>query len=125
MARTTKSDQIEDAVEAPAEDVIVNTEQATEASAEALTGEAAAEGQAQPSTSGEAPASPEPGSVAMAPTITVTCLSKGGRRRAGRNWPEGPTIVSADALTPYHLDQLRGDPRFRVGSDTDLPCEGC
>lgn len=155
MARTTKSDQIEDAVEAPAEDVIVNTEEATEAPAEVLE-PTAAEGQPQPSPGDaaiiEAQASPDPeqeplpeisslpvseastvaaavedGEIVLAPGIEVVCLSKGGRRRAGRDWPVGSTIVPADDLTPYQLQQLRGDPRFRVGfgSDTDLPCEGC
>jgi hypothetical protein len=47
-------------------------------------------------------------------TITVTCHSEAGRRRAGRRWEFGDNTVPLDSLTDYQLAQLRGDPLFTV-----------
>lgn len=47
-------------------------------------------------------------------TWTVVCHREGGRRRAGRHWPEGETTVPADELTDYELAQLDGDPAFTI-----------
>lgn len=47
-------------------------------------------------------------------TITVTCHSEAGRRRAGRRWEFGDNPVPLDSLTDYQLAQLRGDPLFTV-----------
>ena len=44
----------------------------------------------------------------------VTCHREGGRRRAGRRWPQGETPVTADELTGYELAMLKGDPLFTV-----------
>lgn len=51
------------------------------------------------------------------PTVTVTCLRPGGRRRAGRRWPQGETIIAAADLTDFHLAQLEGDPLFSIRKD--------
>ena len=48
------------------------------------------------------------------PAFMVICHRAGGRRRAGRRWPEGETPVHADELTEYELAQLKGDPQFTV-----------
>lgn len=112
-----------------------NAPEGGEVSQEASDLSAVAEGQTQPLGTGEAPTSPETVAKAevndepeleIAPTITVTCLKEGGRRRAGRRWDAGHTVVLASDLTAYQLGQLRGDPLFRVSeSDADLPCKDC
>lgn len=51
------------------------------------------------------------------PTITVTCLRPGGRRRAGRRWPQGETIIAAADLTAFQLAQIEGDPLFSIRKD--------
>ncbi|HBU13739.1 MAG TPA: hypothetical protein DEF16_01930 [Gemmobacter sp.] len=48
------------------------------------------------------------------PIVTVICHRDGGRRRAGRRWPQGETILPADDLHPFELAQLQGDPQFTV-----------
>lgn len=48
------------------------------------------------------------------PMVTVICHRDGGRRRAGRRWPQGETILAADDLQPFELAQLQGDPQFTV-----------
>lgn len=52
---------------------------------------------------------------AEGPRVKVICHTAGGRRRAGRRWPEGETILPYDALSKLELSQLDGDPRFTVG----------
>lgn len=47
--------------------------------------------------------------------VKVICHTKGGRRRAGRRWPEGETILPLSALSNFARDQLQGDPRFTIG----------
>ena len=46
--------------------------------------------------------------------ISVTCHREGGRRRAGRRWDKGETVVEFDALSDYQLAQLKGDPQFTI-----------
>lgn len=48
------------------------------------------------------------------PMVTVICHRDGGRRRAGRRWPQGETILPADDLQSFELAQLQGDPQFTV-----------
>lgn len=51
--------------------------------------------------------------------IVVTCFAAGGRRRLGRRWPEGETMLPFGALTARDIAILRGDPRFRVLDPAD------
>lgn len=44
----------------------------------------------------------------------VICMVEGGRRRAGRRWPEGETMVREGELDAVQIAQLQGDPRFRI-----------
>lgn len=46
--------------------------------------------------------------------IVVTCRNPGGRRRAGRRWPEGETRLPAGTLSDFDLQVLRADPMFSV-----------
>ncbi|WP_411836707.1 hypothetical protein [Paracoccus sp. ME4] len=48
------------------------------------------------------------------PAFMVICHRAGGRRRAGRRWPDGETPVHADELSAYELALLQGDPQFTV-----------
>lgn len=59
---------------------------------------------------------PKPASIEVIPQpmVTVICHRDGGRRRAGRRWPQGETILPADDLQPFDLAQLQGDPQFTV-----------
>lgn len=69
-------------------------------------------------TDPEAPELVLPEAVAGDPlpvaTVTVVCHRDGGRRRAGRRWPQGETTVPASDLLPYELAMLQGDPQFTV-----------
>ncbi len=47
-------------------------------------------------------------------TITVTCLRPEGRRRAGRRWDEGETVIAETALSDFDLAVLEADPMFRI-----------
>lgn len=47
-------------------------------------------------------------------TVTVTCLVKAGRRRAGRRWEGGATTLPADDLSEDQIDALRADPMFAL-----------
>ncbi|ALF02106.1 HI1506-related protein [Salipiger abyssi] len=49
-----------------------------------------------------------------APIITVICLRPDGRRRAGRRWDEGETLVPEDELTAFQIAVLEADPQFIV-----------
>lgn len=51
-----------------------------------------------------------------APAFVVICHRAGGRRRAGRRWPEGESTVKEFELTAYQLAQLQGDPQFTVAA---------
>lgn len=73
---------------------------------------------AAPAAEGDASAAAhdagEDGPGAPAPMVTVICHRDGGRRRAGRRWPQGETILPAGDLQPFELAQLQGDPQFTV-----------
>lgn len=62
------------------------------------------------------PIMPVPASIDLPPQpiVTVICHRDGGRRRAGRRWPQGETILPAGDLQPFELAQLQGDPQFTV-----------
>lgn len=45
-------------------------------------------------------------------TVIVTCRAPGGRRRAGRRWPEGETIAD---LGTAAIAAIEADPAFAVG----------
>lgn len=46
--------------------------------------------------------------------ISVVCHSEKGRRRVGRRWAAGETLIPVAALSDYELAQMRGDPLFTV-----------
>lgn len=48
------------------------------------------------------------------PRLAVACHVEGGRRRGGRRWPQGETIIPQIALSDYEWQQILGDPRFAV-----------
>lgn len=52
--------------------------------------------------------------AAKTPAWIVTCHREGGRRRAGRRWPQGDTPITEGDLTGYELAMLQGDPLFTV-----------
>lgn len=98
------------------------------AGADAFHAETAGQTDAQPAPEQPAPPS-EPGSsepVAAAPAplpevkaevtamISVVCHSAEGRRRVGRRWAAGETLIPVGALSDYELAQMRGDPLFTV-----------
>ncbi|MBN7785140.1 hypothetical protein JYP51_09430 [Ponticoccus gilvus] len=58
---------------------------------------------------GMAPALTEDG-----PFVTIICLRPEGRRRAGRRWAEGETVVPMRDLSDFDLAVLSADPMFRV-----------
>lgn len=49
-----------------------------------------------------------------AQTVRVICMARGGRRRGGRAWPEGETLVPAEEMTPALRKALKGDAMFQV-----------
>lgn len=49
-----------------------------------------------------------------AATITVTCLRPEGRRRAGRRWDQGATVIPETALSDFDLAVLEADPMFLI-----------
>jgi len=53
------------------------------------------------------------------PHLRVTCSVEGGRRRAGRRWPQGETIIPAADLSLLERAQLVGDPRFTLTAIKD------
>lgn len=62
---------------------------------------------------------PEPKAEAKAetktePGIRVICMKRGGRRRGGRDWAEGVTLVPAAEMTKDLRDALKGDALFSV-----------
>ena len=67
--------------------------------------------QATAATEAAAPATPK----AAAKTVRVICMARDGRRRGGRHWPEGETLVPADEMTPDLRAALAADPMFQVG----------
>ena len=46
--------------------------------------------------------------------VSVWCHNPAGRRRAGRRWSPGETVVPVAELLPYELAMLQGDPQFTV-----------
>ncbi|TRD18342.1 hypothetical protein [Palleronia caenipelagi] len=48
------------------------------------------------------------------PTFEITCLQKAGRRRAGRSWPAGTTVLPVDALSDADRAALEADPFFTL-----------
>lgn len=58
-----------------------------------------------------APAAPK----AAAKSVRVICMARDGRRRGGRHWPEGETLVPADEMTADMRKALAADPMFQVG----------
>ena len=46
--------------------------------------------------------------------VKVVCAIAAGRRRAGRRWSGGETIIDGDDLTKAELDELKTDPLFSV-----------
>ena len=44
----------------------------------------------------------------------VICSQAGGRRRGGRNWPAGETIVQPDDMSEETLAALKADGTFVV-----------
>lgn len=46
--------------------------------------------------------------------IRVVCHVEEGRRRVGRRWPKGESLIHIGELDDYELAQLRGDPLFTV-----------
>ena len=53
------------------------------------------------------------------PRLRVVCMVEGGRRRAGRRWPQGETIIPAADLSLLERAQLVGDPRFTLTAIKD------
>lgn len=105
MARSQKTDAAE--TTAPAQDL--NTQQSTEDSPDAAAGattEALSEDRQPGSEGGNAETSEA--------TISVVCHASDGRRRVGRRWPHGETVIAAAELTEIELQILRADPRFTV-----------
>lgn len=61
----------------------------------------------RPEDTPAAPAAPEP-------LVAVICLVAGGRRRAGRHWPGGETVLPAGALTEGDVALIQADPLFTL-----------
>ena len=83
------------------------TDQATAPAATEGASSAAAD--AKPATDQAAP------KAAPAKSVRVICMARGGRRRGGRGWPEGETMVPADEMTAELRKALASDPMFLVG----------
>jgi hypothetical protein len=61
-------------------------------------------------------AEPKPAAkVAEPKTVTVICMARGGRRRGGRAWDEGKTLVPVAEMTAELRKALTVDPMFQVG----------
>ncbi|KAA8606811.1 hypothetical protein [Salipiger aestuarii] len=67
-----------------------------------------------PAAPAKAQIAPQVADEADAATITITCLRPEGRRRAGRRWDEGETVIAETALSDFDLAVLEADPMFRV-----------
>jgi hypothetical protein len=52
---------------------------------------------------------------ADAKTVRVICMARGGRRRGGRAWAEGETLVPEAEMTAALRKALAADPMFQVG----------
>ncbi|MGB0912013.1 MAG: hypothetical protein ACPGSW_00410 [Phaeobacter italicus] len=46
--------------------------------------------------------------------IAVVCHRPDGRRRVGRRWPHGETIIAADSVSDFEIAQLEADPQFTI-----------
>jgi len=46
--------------------------------------------------------------------ITIVCMARQGRRRGGRAWDLGETVISASELTDDLRQALEGDPFFSI-----------
>ncbi|WP_339696056.1 HI1506-related protein [Celeribacter baekdonensis] len=53
------------------------------------------------------------------PHLTVVCHRQDGRRRCGRRWPHGETIVPEADLTVLQIAQLEADPHFTLTKRAD------
>lgn len=53
------------------------------------------------------------------PHLIVLCHRQDGRRRCGRRWPHGETIVPEADLTAFQIAQLEADPHFTVAKLAD------
>lgn len=109
MARSQKTDAAE--TTAPVQDQ--NTPQSTEDSQNATMAEAAEVPTEAPSEDGQ-PASEDGNAETSEDTLSVVCHAPDGRRRVGRRWPHGETVIAAAELTEIELQILRADPRFTV-----------
>jgi hypothetical protein len=59
-------------------------------------------------------AGPKDGVSESGAQISVICHRKDGRRRAGRRWDHGETLIAADEIDDFALQVLRADPHFTV-----------
>lgn len=59
-------------------------------------------------------AGPKDGASESGAQISVICHRKDGRRRAGRRWDHGETLIAADEIDDFALQVLRADPHFTV-----------
>jgi hypothetical protein len=48
-------------------------------------------------------------------TVRVVCMARGGRRRGGRGWDEGETLVPEAEMTAALRKALKADPMFQIG----------
>lgn len=109
MARSPKTDAAE--ATTPAQDE--NTPQSTEDSPDATLAAAAEAPTEAPSEHGQ-PASEGGNADTSEATLSVVCHAADGRRRVGRRWPHGETVIAAAELSEIELQILRADPRFTV-----------
>lgn len=57
--------------------------------------------------------------ISAEPHLIVLCHRQDGRRRCGRRWPHGETIVPKSDLTAFQIAQLEADPHFTVAKLAD------
>lgn len=84
-----------------------------EADPSTLTAAPTAEDAPSAATNDAAPDVPDAEPVADG-MVAVWCHNPAGRRRAGRRWSPGETVVPVAELLPYELAMLQGDPQFTV-----------
>lgn len=57
------------------------------------------------------------------PAALVICHKRDGRRRGGRRFPHGETILTEEEITDALVEALRGDPDFTIALRADLDPE--
>lgn len=122
MTRKTKPAAVAKPVSAPGADLIaapavtvdaMPAPGATQVDAPHPAPEMAVAEQAAPAIAPAAPI-PEAKPPVAVPMIAVVCHSAEGRRRVGRRWVAGETLIPVGDLSDYQLAQMCGDPLFTV-----------